>query len=138
MPTAARAIVGSARIAVKETHNSAAAAAYTATGSIAKITPPSAGPAMVPIWFATLRSASAPCSWSSGTSSGVSARAAGLPIAVVTPATPAIARNGQIAFAPTSVTATRSAAIRIWSTSENAVTARRGSRSASWACRQSE
>ena len=70
--------------------------------------PPSAGPAITPICPATPRSASALGSSSCGTSSGVSARAAGLPMTFATPETAAIARNGQSFVAPFSVTRTRS------------------------------
>ena len=57
--------------------------------------PPSAGPAITPIWPATPRSASAPGTSSVGTISGVIARAAGLPTTFATPATRREPRNGQ-------------------------------------------
>ena len=116
-----------ARTATSDKVSRPAAVAYTATGSTAKMTPPSAGPAITPIWPATPRRASAPGSSSRGTSSGVSARSAGLPTTFATPATAAIARNGQSDLAPARVTKTSSTAIATLRVNAPAVTARRGS-----------
>lgn len=62
--------------------------------------PPIAGPTMADAWNAIERMANARTRSDSGTSDGVSARAAGEPRALATPVPMASTRNGQTSVAP--------------------------------------
>ena len=96
------------------------------------MTPPSAGPATMPICEATLRSATAPASSSAGMSSGVSARVAGLPTAEATPAIAPTVRNGHRRWTPTIVIASSTPTVASESAIETAAIVLRETRSAIW------
>ncbi len=93
--------------------------------------PPSAGPTTTPIWPATLRSAIALCRTSPGTSSGVSARVAGEPMADIAPASTPTPRYGQIELVPLMVMTSSAPAMQMCIVPATIAITRRDARSAS-------